>query len=88
MSDQMTSRLGAGGRCTHILWPEKASEQTPRGVIPPSLVEIAQNASWKVFLQRKSDFAVYPLFSHRSSLLLRSVPFGRTLGGNNLREGA
>jgi hypothetical protein len=32
---------------THILRPGKASEKTPKGVIPPSLCEISQNASKK-----------------------------------------
>jgi hypothetical protein len=32
---------------THILRPGKASEKTPKGVIPPSLCEISQNASRK-----------------------------------------
>jgi hypothetical protein len=31
----------------HILRPEKVSEKTPKGVIPPSLCEILQNASRK-----------------------------------------
>jgi hypothetical protein len=32
---------------THILRPGKASEKTPKGVIPPSMCEISQNASRK-----------------------------------------
>jgi hypothetical protein len=32
---------------THILRPGKASEKSPKGVIPPSLCEISQNASRK-----------------------------------------
>jgi hypothetical protein len=32
---------------THILRPGKASEKTPKGVIPQSLCEISQNASRK-----------------------------------------
>jgi hypothetical protein len=31
----MTSIPGAVKRCTRILWPGKALEKTPRGVIPP-----------------------------------------------------
>jgi hypothetical protein len=34
-------------KVTHILRPGKASEKTPKGVIPPSLCEISQNASKK-----------------------------------------
>jgi hypothetical protein len=34
-------------KVTHILRPGKASEKTPKGVIPPSLCEISQNASRK-----------------------------------------
>jgi hypothetical protein len=37
---------------THILRPGKASEKTPKGVIPPSLREISQNAS-----RKKTHFA-------------------------------
>jgi hypothetical protein len=36
---------------THILRPGKASEKTPKGVIPPSLCEISQNASRKKKVQ-------------------------------------
>jgi hypothetical protein len=32
---------------TPILRPGKASEKTPKGIIPPSLCEILQNASRK-----------------------------------------
>jgi hypothetical protein len=32
---------------THILRPGKAPEKTPKGVIPPTLCEISQNASRK-----------------------------------------
>jgi hypothetical protein len=35
---------------THILRPGKASEKTPKGVIPPSLCEISHNASRKKML--------------------------------------
>jgi hypothetical protein len=35
----------AQAKVTHILRPGKASEKTPKGVIPPSLREISQNAS-------------------------------------------
>jgi hypothetical protein len=31
----MTIMPGAVRRCTRILWPGKASEKTPKGVIPP-----------------------------------------------------
>jgi hypothetical protein len=34
-------------KVTHILRPGKASEKTPKGVIPPSLCEISHNASRK-----------------------------------------
>jgi hypothetical protein len=37
----------AQAKVTHILRHGKASEKTPRGVIPPSLCEISQNASRK-----------------------------------------
>jgi hypothetical protein len=37
----------AQAKVTHILRPGKASEKTPKGVIPPSLYEISQNASKK-----------------------------------------
>jgi hypothetical protein len=37
----------AQAKVTHILRPRKASEKTPKGVIPPSLCEISQNASRK-----------------------------------------
>jgi hypothetical protein len=37
----------AQAKVTHILRPGKASEKTPKGVIPPSLCEILQNASRK-----------------------------------------
>jgi hypothetical protein len=37
----------AQAKVTHILRPGKASEKTPKGVIPPSLCEISQNASRK-----------------------------------------
>jgi hypothetical protein len=32
-------------KVSHILRPGKMSEKTPKGVIPPSLCEISQNAS-------------------------------------------
>jgi hypothetical protein len=38
----------AQAKVTHILRPKKASEKTPKGVIPPSLCEISQNASRKI----------------------------------------
>jgi hypothetical protein len=34
----------AQAKVTHILRPGKALEKTPKGVIPPSLCEILQNA--------------------------------------------
>jgi hypothetical protein len=37
----------AQAKVTHILRPGKVSEKTPKGVIPPSLCEISQNASRK-----------------------------------------
>jgi hypothetical protein len=37
----------AQAKVTHILRPGKASEKTPKEVIPPSLCEISQNASRK-----------------------------------------
>jgi hypothetical protein len=39
---------------THILRPGKALEKTPKGVIPPSLCEISQNASRKNNLTMRS----------------------------------
>jgi hypothetical protein len=39
-------------KVTHILRPGKASEKTPKGVIPPSLCEILQNASRKKETQK------------------------------------
>jgi hypothetical protein len=39
VNPQMTSSPGAVSRCTCILWPGKASEKTPRGVIPPVCVK-------------------------------------------------
>jgi hypothetical protein len=43
----------AQAKVTHILRPGKASEKTPKGVIPPSLCEISQNASRKKRVERK-----------------------------------
>jgi hypothetical protein len=37
----------AQAKVTHILRPGKASEKTPKGVIPPSLCEISHNTSRK-----------------------------------------
>jgi hypothetical protein len=37
----------AQAKVTHILRPRKESEKTIKGVIPPSLCEISQNASRK-----------------------------------------
>jgi hypothetical protein len=37
----------AQAKVTHILRPGKVSEKTLKGVIPPSLCEISQNASRK-----------------------------------------
>jgi hypothetical protein len=37
----------AQAKVTYILRPGKALEKTPKGVIPPSLCEISQNASRK-----------------------------------------
>jgi hypothetical protein len=37
----------AQAKVTQILRPGKASEKTPKGVIPPNLCEISQNASRK-----------------------------------------
>jgi hypothetical protein len=37
----------AQAKVTHIFRPGKASEKTPKGVIPPSLSEISQNTSRK-----------------------------------------
>jgi hypothetical protein len=37
----------AHAKVSHILRPGKVSKKTPKGVIPPSLCEISQNASWK-----------------------------------------
>jgi hypothetical protein len=47
----------AQANVTHILRPGKASEKTPKGVIPPSLCEISQNASRKKkVLKLRIDF--------------------------------
>jgi hypothetical protein len=49
----------AQAKVTHILRPGKASEKTQKGVIPPSLCEILQNASKKNIYyaqQRKTNF--------------------------------
>jgi hypothetical protein len=35
VTTQMTSTTGAVKTCNRILWPGKASEKTPKGVIPP-----------------------------------------------------
>jgi hypothetical protein len=40
-------------KVTRILRPGKASEKTPKGVIPPSLCEILQNASRKMTICSK-----------------------------------
>jgi hypothetical protein len=37
----------AQAKVAHILRPGKASEKTPKGVIPPNLCEILQNTSRK-----------------------------------------
>jgi hypothetical protein len=47
----------AQAKVTHILRPGKASEKTPKRVIPPSLCKILQNASRK----KKSQDAGDPL---------------------------
>jgi hypothetical protein len=39
-------------KVTHILRTGKALEKTPKGVIPPSLCEISQNASRKKEMKR------------------------------------
>jgi hypothetical protein len=43
-------------KVTYILRPGKASEKTPKGVIPPSLCEISQNASRKKRAWLKGQF--------------------------------
>jgi hypothetical protein len=45
----------AQAKVTHILRPGKASEKTPKGVIPPSLCEISQNTKRK---KKKKGFRV------------------------------
>jgi hypothetical protein len=40
---------------SHILRPGKASEKTPKEVIPPSQCEISQNASWKKEEERERE---------------------------------
>jgi hypothetical protein len=57
----------AQAKVTHILRPGKASEKTPKGVIPPSLCEILQNASRKkkkknqqVAVRRGSGLIFFP----------------------------
>jgi hypothetical protein len=47
----------AQAKVTHILRPGKASEKTPKGVIPPSLCEISHTASRKKIVHyRKGGF--------------------------------
>jgi hypothetical protein len=46
----------AQAKMTHILRPGKASEKTPKGVIPPSLCEISQNASREVLFFSMRSF--------------------------------
>jgi hypothetical protein len=45
----------AQAKVTYILRPGKASEKRPKGVIPPSLCEISQNASRKKEKGRSID---------------------------------
>jgi hypothetical protein len=54
---------------THILRPGKASEKTPKGVIPPSLCEISQNASRKKKRQDKNKIDV----SRAIEMILKSI---------------
>jgi hypothetical protein len=44
----------AQAKVTHILRPGKASEKTPKGIIPPSLCEISQDASRKKIQKLKN----------------------------------
>jgi hypothetical protein len=51
------STPGAVRRCTRILWPGKASEKTPRGVIPPVCVKnIAKRLKKKDWRNRAFQF--------------------------------
>jgi hypothetical protein len=49
----------AQAKVTHILRPGKASEKTPKGVIPPSLCEISQNALRKKGLEIHKSIYLY-----------------------------
>jgi hypothetical protein len=49
----------AQAKVTHILRPGKASEKTPKGVIPPSLCVISQNASRKKKLHGCRSYTTY-----------------------------
>jgi hypothetical protein len=54
----------AQAKMTRILRPGKASEKTPKGVIPPSLCEISQNTSRKkkcLFLYFHQDAVLFLL---------------------------
>jgi hypothetical protein len=62
----MTSMPGAIRRCIHILWPGKASEKTPREVVPSSLCEIPQNASRKRKEEEVHNFIMWALFFRTS----------------------
>jgi hypothetical protein len=50
----------AQAKVTHILRPGKASEKTQKGVIPPSLCEISQNASRKN--KHRAELYEYPVY--------------------------
>jgi hypothetical protein len=56
----------AQAKVTHILRPGKVSEKTPKGVIPPSLCEISQNASRNFFL----SFGTCPIQIPTGTMLL------------------
>jgi hypothetical protein len=60
VTTKITSMLVAFRRCTRILWPGKASEKTPKGVIPPLCVKYRRTPEEKTsqseFLQFLHSF--------------------------------
>jgi cobalamin biosynthesis protein CobT len=66
----MTSMPGTVRMCTRILWPGKASDKTPRGVVPPVCVKYSTTPQEKniiFFLSSVSSEDDAPLSSRRSS---------------------
>jgi hypothetical protein len=51
----MKNMPSAVRRCTRILWPGKAAEKTPKGVITDCLREISQNVSRKKQKQKTNS---------------------------------